>query len=140
MPKLEETVAVEGVLLYSDGKPVAGKRVEFKAAATTTKDIIEGDTSTETDAKGRFSIRILKGLEGELSGDMFTYVGEFENCPKLDALIKNLDGSRTMGVIKTDAVKIQAGRDLKDVELRFPFPACKKAKQQEGSKQERRDR
>jgi hypothetical protein len=138
VPKLEETVAVEGVLLYSDGKPVAGERVVFKAdAATTTKDTIDGDANAMTDAKGRFSIRILKGLEGELSADVFAYVGEFENCPKLDALIKKAEGNGRMSVIKTEAVKIQAGRDLKEVEIRFPFPGCKKAKQQEGSKQER---
>lgn len=132
VPKLEDTVAVEGILLYSDGKPVAGERVVFKADATTnTKDTIDGDAGAMTDAKGRFSIRILKGLDGELSADVFAYVGEFENCPKLDALIKESDPNDRMATLKTDAVKIQTGRDLKEVELRFPFPGCKKAKTQE---------
>lgn len=127
-PKLEATVvAVEGVFLYSDGKPVVGESVKFTAGKT--KDNVEGDARATTDANGRFSLRILKGLEGELSGDMYTYVGEFENCPKLEAIIKKSDN--TMATVKTDAVKIQAESDLKDVELRFPFPGCKKAKKPE---------
>lgn len=127
VPKLEETISVEGVLLYSDGKPVAGGGLEFKAAPTKDSTI-EGNTSAMTDMNGRFSIRILKGLEGELSGSMLTYVGEFENCPKLDAIIKK--SGDTMAIVSTDVIKIQAGRDLKNMEVRFPFPDCKKAKSQ----------
>lgn len=136
VPQAEETITVEGVLRYSDGKPVAGEGVEFKAANSNAE--IDGDARARTDATGRFSIKILKDVEGELSGEMFAYAGEFENCPKLEALIKEW-GNR-VGELKTDAVKIQAGRDLKDVELRFTFPACKKAKKTmrgEGVQQER---
>ena len=57
---------------------------------------------------------------------MYTYAGEFENCPKLDAIIKKAGGS--VREIKTPAVKIRADADLFDVELKYPFPSCKKAK------------
>jgi tRNA G46 methylase TrmB len=42
---------------------------------------------------------------------MYTYVGDFENCPKLDTLLKKLGPNVLDGV-----------------ELKFPFPWCKKAK------------
>lgn len=130
VPKLEQTVTVEGVFLYSDGKPVAGERVEFKVA--DSEGSVDGGARGETDAKGRFSIKILKGLKGELTADMFTYVGEFKNCPALDALVKKSGAAIT--TIKAEAVEIRAEGNLKDVELRFPFPRCEKANRPEASK------
>ncbi|HEY0082862.1 MAG TPA: hypothetical protein VGB61_08740 [Pyrinomonadaceae bacterium] len=122
VPGVEETVTIEGVFLYADGKPVVKETVEFKAAQT--KDNLKGDAYTTTDARGRFSIKILKGLEGELSGRMYTYSGEFENCPKLEALIKK--ASNTSAELRSSAVKIQGESDLSDVELKYSFPRCKK--------------
>jgi hypothetical protein len=133
VPKMEATVTLEGVFLYSDGKPVAGESVGFKvAAAAAAKDSVEGDARAKTDAKGRFTLKILKGLEGELSGKMYTYEGEFKNCPQLDAVVKQ-SGGRTATVV-TNVVEIQAGGDLKGLELRFPFPGCEKVKRPEGEK------
>ncbi|HEV2799739.1 MAG TPA: carboxypeptidase regulatory-like domain-containing protein [Pyrinomonadaceae bacterium] len=133
VPRLEETVMIQGRLLYSDGKPVVDESVKFSAGKT--KDNIKGDVSERTDAKGNFSLRVLKGLEGELSGEMWTYAGEFENCPKLEAIIKQSSG--TFATIKTELLKIQSERDLKELELRFPFAGCKKAKSPQGEKPER---
>ena len=124
VPKVEETVTIEGVLLYSDGKPVAAQVVRFKAGEA--KANVDGDVYSATDERGRFRIKILKGLGGELFGSMLTYEGEFEKCPKLDALIKEVGGS--VPEIKTPALKIRADSDLFDAELKFPFPLCKKAK------------
>ena len=36
----------------------------------------------------RFSIKILQGTNGSLFGWMYSYIGKFENCPKLDRLVK----------------------------------------------------
>lgn len=126
VPKMEETVTVEGVFLYSDGKPVADESVEFKAEKTEAN--VGGDARTTTDARGRFRLKILKGLQGELSGGMYTYVGEFEDCPKLDALVRKTGDS--VPEIKTPALKIRADADLFDVELKYSFPSCKKAKRE----------
>jgi hypothetical protein len=122
-PNVEETITVEGVLLYSDGKPASAEHVEFKA--TKTKANVENDADTMTDANGRFSLKILKGLEGELYGEMYTYLGEFEKCPKLEAIIKKT-GERSAN-LTTPVVKIQATDDLSGVELKYSFPGCKKA-------------
>jgi hypothetical protein len=130
VPKAEEVVTVEGVFLYSDGKPVVGEAVVFKAAGMERDeddDIVggvDGDARAESDARGRFRIKILKRLRGELYGTMYTYVGEFENCPKLDAIIKKSGEDATD--LSTPAVKVQADADLYDVELRYAFPGCKK--------------
>lgn len=122
VPRVEEVVTVEGLFLYSDGRPVAEETVEFKAAGAPAG--VDGNASARTDARGRFRLKVLKGLAGELYGRMFTYVGEFENCPKLDALVRQ--GGNTSGEVRTQALKVQADADLSDVELRLPFPSCKK--------------
>lgn len=131
-PVTAETITVEGVCLYSDGKLVAGERVSFKSAKTmrTGKNDEDGedDARAETDSKGRFSIKILKGTKGLLSGEMYTYVGAFENCPKLDRLIKET-GKSSMEV-RTPAVEIFAQTNLNGVVLKYPFPGCKKAKEE----------
>ncbi len=125
-PKVEETVTVEGLLLYSDGKPVADEFVEFRTEKNTDEDEY-ADSQTRTDAKGRFTLKILKGQKGNVYGSMYAYVGEYVNCPKLDRLIKKT-GSNDNAEFKTQAVEVRADQNIYGVELRFPFPGCKKAR------------
>jgi hypothetical protein len=124
VPKLEETIVVEGILKYSDGKPVAEEWVKFQAEKT---DGIDGDASGKTDVAGHFSFKILKGVKGELSAEDWVYLGEYVNCPKLDSLIKK-SGNDHLN-IKTNVMQIIAERDLYNLELTFPFPRCEKAKE-----------
>ena len=129
VPKMVETVTVEGVFLYSDGKPVVGEWAEFyvvKDGDKKDEDEAEAAARAQTDAKGRFSVKILKGQKGTLHGEMYTYIGEFENCPKLESIIKKTGGTSTE--LKTPAIEIQAETNLYGLELRYPFPGCKKAK------------
>ncbi|MGQ0760600.1 MAG: hypothetical protein ACT4OT_01085 [Acidobacteriota bacterium] len=125
-----ETIIVEGLFLYSDGKPVSDERVSFKSARSAEtagdKSDEKNDASAPTDASGRFSIKILKGAKGSLWGAMYSFVGEFENCPKLDRLIKQAGNG--IPEIKTPAVEVFAETNLYDVVLKYPFPSCKKAK------------
>jgi len=134
-PRIDlKTITVTGVLLYSDGKPVADETVAFKAArkkpaAKDNEDEDDDDTNdadATTDAKGRFSIKIVQGANGTLFGWFYSYTGEYENCPKLDRLIKQ-SGS-DVPEIRTPPIDIRATTNLYDVELKFPFPYCKKAK------------
>jgi hypothetical protein len=125
-PQVQETVTLEGVLLYSDGKPVVKEGVHFKTVET--EDNVDGDAYAMTDAKGRFSLKILKGFEGELYSEMYAYSGKFENCPKIEALIKKAGGSTE---IKSTVLKIRAASALSDVELKYPFPGCQKAKDED---------
>jgi hypothetical protein len=124
VPKLEETFVVEGILKYSDGKPVSEEWVEFEADKT---DGIDGDARGKTDAAGHFSFRILKGVKGELSAEDWVYLGEYVNCAKLDSLIKK-SGKENLAV-KTNVIPIVAERNVYNLELTFPFPRCEKAKE-----------
>jgi hypothetical protein len=134
-PPMEiKTITVEGVLLFSDGKPIADEWVNFKSqrkpSAGKKEDEDDEDESTDaaakTDSKGRFSMKIVHGVSGVLTGKMYSYVGLYENCPKLDRLVREA-GTSVQG-IKTSPVEIRATTNLYDVELKFPFPSCKKAK------------
>ena len=126
-PVAAETITVEGRFLYADGKPVADEYVKFEPEKADAA--VEGAAHAKTDAQGRFAIKILKGTPGKLSGSMYTYSGEFVNCPKLEALIKQAGGAASG--IKTEPLALSADADLRDVELRYPFPGCKKAKTRE---------
>jgi hypothetical protein len=132
-PFAKETVTIEGVMLYSDGKPVVDESVYFKSArkqsASNDEDEDENDARVKTDQKGRFSIKVLKGSRGSLIGSMYSYEGEFENCPKLDRLIKQTKSQ--VPEITTIPVEIRATTNLYGVELKYGFPWCKKAKSTE---------
>lgn len=132
-PAIEvKTITVKGVLVYSDGKPVADEFVSFKSPPkrpakndADDEDEEENDAQAKTDLKGRFSIKIVNGANGSLFGWMYTYAGEFENCPKLERLIKQ-SGSDDPA-IRTSPLEMRATTNLYGVVLKFPFPACKKA-------------
>lgn len=124
IPKTEELIEISGRFLYSDGKPVVNKSVEFKASDTPAN--IDGEVSTTTDEQGRFTIKMLKGIGGKLWGEMYTYIGAFENCLELEKIIKKTGEPDMM--IKTDELEIEGSSDLTDVKLTFPFPSCAKAK------------
>lgn len=113
-----ETVTVSGVLLFSNGKPVAESYVTF---VPPNKD---EDQSELTDVEGRFTIRVLKGLKGEVFGEFPASLGEYLKCPKLDALIKASSG-KDYAEIKTPVIKVDAERDVDGLVLEFPFPKCK---------------
>jgi hypothetical protein len=132
-PPIElKTITVEGVFLYSDGKPVADEYVEFRAArkkpVANDEDDDEdpNDARAKTDEKGRFSIKIVQGANGSLFGEMYSYVGEYENCPKLERILKQQ--GQTVPEVRTPPLEIRANTNIYEVELKFPFPYCKKAK------------
>jgi hypothetical protein len=124
-PSMEETITVAGVFLFADGKPVAGERVAFEPEKTVAK--VDGGAQAMTDAQGRFSIKILKGLKGQLYGAMYSYLGKFENCPNLDKAIK--ETGRLVAELKTPLLQVVAESNQYDVELRYSFPGCKKARE-----------
>jgi len=127
-PTTAETITISGVLLFEDGKPAADEAVEFYAEGAAKKDAEDKseDSRASTDNNGRFSIKILKGQKGRLLGSMITFEGEYEKCPKLDKLIKAKGGG--VPTIETSTLQIEAVSDSTGIELKFPFPKCKKAK------------
>ena len=60
---------------------------------------------------------------------MNVYQGQYENCPKLDRLIKQ-SGSQVLE-IATPPVEIRATTNLYGIELKYQFPSCKKVKSED---------
>lgn len=128
-PTTAETITISGILLFADGKPIAGEIVEFYQNIEDTNQIKGygyADSRAETDENGRFTIRILKGQKGILFGSMYLSSREDEKCPQFQKLIK--EKGETSSKTKTPAIQIEADSDKIEVELKFPFPSCKKAK------------
>lgn len=125
IPKLEETITIEGVLRYSDGHPVIEEWVKFKVAKPDSK--VDGDVSEETDSAGRFTLKVLKGLTGELAGEDWLLVGLYKNCPKVDEILAK-SGSNNV-TVHSNVVKLTTEQDVFEVELTLPFPRCEKAKE-----------
>lgn len=125
IPRLEETITIEGVLRYSNGKPAVEEWVKFKI--TKADDKIEGDVSEQTDSAGRFTLRVLKGLTGELTGEDWLLSGLYKNCPKVDELLEKSGGNNV--TVHSNVVKLTTEQNVYEVELTFPFPLCEKAKQ-----------
>ena len=124
-PAMRETISVTGVFLYADGKPVIGGFVEFQPELVVAG--IDGNARATIDSQGRFSIKILKGIKGELHGTMYAYVGKFEDCPTIDRAIKQT-GSDS-GEVKTTPFQLIGDSNQYDVELKYSFKSCKKAKE-----------
>lgn len=125
VPKLDETITVEGVLRYSDGNPVAEEWVSFKV--TQADDKSSGDVSEKTDSAGRFTLRLLKGLSGKLWAEDWLFAGSYEACPEVDELIAR-SGNKSMEV-QSNMIKVEAQQNLYNLELTFPFPRCEKVKE-----------
>jgi hypothetical protein len=124
IPSQENRKMLQGTLQYSDGKPVADEFVEFKASEV--REGFEGEVHTKTDEQGRFTLTVLEGLKGSLRGFMYTYEGEYVDCPQLDKLLK-ANGDRVPDV-GTKTIPLEITSDMQDIKLTFPFPYCKKAK------------
>ena len=123
IPAQEATRVIQGVLLHSDGRAAAEQFIQFKA--DNVEEGYDGETHTKTDAQGRFSLTVLQRLKGSLYGFMYTYEGEYANCPQLDKILKASGGSME---VSTKPVKIEVSGDIQDLKLVFPFPRCEKVK------------
>lgn len=123
IPKVEELIEISGRFLYSDGSPVADDSVEFKPSEQSEKT--DGEARAQTDDQGRFTIKILKGLRGILSADMYVYESRYKNCPEAIDALKKTGG--TNPIIKTNEIEIQGNENISNVKLILPFPHCPKS-------------
>jgi hypothetical protein len=127
IPSQEATAIFQGILLYADGRPVAKEFVGFEAdkKVNKVKKGYEVKFSTVTDSQGRFSLPVLKGLEGRLYGHMEIYKGKFVNCPELERLIGTKGKSYTE--IETESIRLKVEGDIQGVKLVFHFSSCERA-------------
>lgn len=131
-PQTTEVINVTGMLLVEDGKPMNDDIAEYASVvfideSEKNASEITPTSRAELDNSGRFTIKILKGQKGRLYGTLMTYPGEFVNCPKIEKLVPKRYGI-SIGDLKTPELFITAENDQSGIELRFPFPSCKKAK------------
>jgi hypothetical protein len=98
--------------------------VKFKV--TKANDKVDGDVNEQTDSSGRFTLRVLKGLTGELSGEEWLLAGLYKNCPKVVELLSK-SGSNNL-TAQSNVIKLTTEQNLYAVELTLPFPLCEKVK------------
>jgi len=117
IPSQLPTRTIQGLLLYADGNPAAGERVSFKAV-----DNFENDDSALADDQGRFSLKVLQGVAGWLSGRINVSRSKQPPCPEITKLIKDKQDIST--VLETNPIRVEAHSDIQYIELRFSFPFC----------------
>lgn len=122
VPKLEETVTIEGVLRYSDGKPVVSETVKFKVSDANDK--VETESRAETDTAGRFTLRVIKELTAEVFGEDWIFRGNYKNCPKVVELLEK-SGTNDLQV-RSNVVRVTTEQNVYDIELTFPFAPCER--------------
>ena len=123
LPSLLPTVTVGGVLLYSDGRPVAREIVSFTVDSADERH--ERRTGALTDESGRFSLTVLRGVPGKLQAEMSVYDGKFEKpCPAVRKLVAEAGNRLGSATVRSRAVVFEAERDTADVRLAFPIPFC----------------
>lgn len=120
IPGFAETITVSGVLLFSEGKPVAGEWVWFEANGQEGFDSYEVG---KTDSMGRFTVKIVKGAKGEIVGEYSPDSEVYEKCPELRDLIRST-GEKS-NEIRSSGIKLDAERSVVNLVLRFPFQECK---------------
>jgi hypothetical protein len=98
--------------------------VEFTVTKPDSK--VDGDVHEKTDKAGRFTLKLLKALTGELVGEEWLLAGHYKTCPKVDEILAK-KGSNNV-TAQTNVVKLTTEQDIFEVELVLPFPRCEKAK------------
>ena len=83
--------------------------------------------SEKTDDAGRFTLRVLKGVTGELSAEHWLSQGLYLDCPKVDELLAK--SGQTSLTVQTNKLELTTEHNVCAVELTFPFPRCEKAKE-----------
>jgi len=122
IPYQATTYTIQGTLLYADGRPVEKGYVQFKADRVDEGTV--GEVRTQTDAQGRFSLNILQGLVGRLSGFIYPDQDEYAKCPALKNLVT---GSSSL--LETESQWLNITADQQGIELHFSIVPCEKPKQ-----------
>ncbi len=121
VPKLEETITIDGVLRFSDGRPAHGMQVMFTAIDPNNN--VDGDVREQTDKAGRFTMKVLKGLTGELAGQELLIRGVYEDCnDNFDELLAKT--AKNNIYVRSNVIKLATDQNRYNLELTFPFARC----------------
>ena len=120
-PKLEEIITLEGVLRFSDGRPAYGMQVLF--TATDANNNVHGDVREQTDKAGRFTMKVLKGLTGELAGQELLIRGVYGDCnANFEELLAKTDKHNIYA--HSNVIKLTTDQNRYNIELTLPFAPC----------------
>lgn len=115
VPTLAETVKLEGVVRYSNGRPASKIDVRFN---TPKIGEIDGSIEVQTDNRGRFAITVLKGSSGQLYSIYMPDDREVKNCAPLK---RSLHGNH---YLETPRLQIVANEN-QTFELKLPASPCR---------------
>ena len=69
---------------------------------------VDGNANVQTDGNGKFTLRVLKGLTGELFGEDWLFSGAYKNCPKVAELLAK--SGRNNVTVQSNFVKLTSVR------------------------------
>ena len=132
-PETAEIVTVSGSVSFEKGRAPTKENYKYvsvlfvaeKSPINPRNEKKNNDSRVEVDENGDFTIRILKGQKGRLYAELLGFVGEYDNCPKLDNLLRAPEANMRA---RSSSIEIEAVNDINGVDFRFPFPSCKKTK------------
>lgn len=113
VPNASETIKLEGIVRYANGRAASDKYVRFRTPKTAD---VDGNIEVTTDARGRFSLTVLKGLRGELYSIYAVALYELVNCPPLEQSGKTH--------FETTRLQVEATEN-KTFELKLPVSPCR---------------
>jgi len=131
IPRKLPLVALQGVLVFSDGKPVPREQVSFRADLGNPNPGIDRDARTTTDGQGRFTLPIIQGSTGTVVGTTYVSESRFPDCPEIKKLLE----SKQRGSLEaaTEPVRIEASTattGIRDLKLVLGFSSCEKKREQ----------
>jgi hypothetical protein len=116
LPAVERRYVIQGKLQYSDGIPAKDASVKFASPAHGYSE------STTTSPDGSFSLPVIVGLEGELTGTVFVFRGIQNKCPDF-----HLE-TREQGMVQfmdADPIPLKIDSDHPGIQLKLSSPCCK---------------
>jgi hypothetical protein len=123
VPETAERINISGSFVYSDGRLVtnASALLWFRTGVGPGGPVI-----TKAIDKGVFNLSLPKGLEGTISGVTSAGIGEFQNCPQLEKIMRE-EGGRLIFPIFSNEARISGTEDVSNIQLSFPFPFCERS-------------
>jgi 5-hydroxyisourate hydrolase-like protein (transthyretin family) len=117
VPTMYETVKLEGVVRYLNGRPASKAEVTFHTPKTSD---VESTITATTDKRGRFSLTVLKGLRGELYSTYSPDNREFINCSQFKRSLEQTGKH----YFTTPRLQVQADEN-RTFELQLPGRPCR---------------
>lgn len=91
--------------------------------ATDANSNIDGDVRVQTDDAGRFTMKVLKGLTGELAGQELLIPGVYAECnDNFGKLSAKTDNNNIY--VRSNVTKLTTNQNQYNIELTFPFTRC----------------